>query len=86
MLAIYGTDPANIPTPPFDGALGIVPFQVAFMFPPKFWPFDHFDLSGNIPNDPSLIGVTLLVQALDGPSFAKPKDATWTNVAAITIE
>lgn len=86
ILAIIGTDPASVPTPPFDGALGIVPFQVVFVLPTKAWPFDHFDLTGNVPNDPSLVGVTVLLQALDGPSFGKPKDATWTNVAAITIE
>jgi hypothetical protein len=56
------------------------------VLPPGSWPFDHFDLSGTVPNDPALIGATILVQALDGPKFTPPKDATWTNVAEITIQ
>lgn len=86
MLIIAGTDPVSVPTPPYEGTLGIAPFFVFLVLPPGSWPFDHFDLSGTVPNDPALIGATILVQALDGPKFTPPKDATWTNVAEITIQ
>jgi hypothetical protein len=75
LFAVIGTTSTSIPTPPFQGALGIAPFQVLFVFPQDVWPFNHFDLDGTIPNDPSISGVTILLQALVGPSFSAPKSA-----------
>ena len=87
LYGIAGIPPeVSVPTPPFDGALGILPFTSLFVVPPKLWPFDEFTLDADIPNDPSLSGLTVLVQALVGPSFGKPKkDASWTNCATVAI-
>jgi hypothetical protein len=87
IYAIAGVPPeVNLPTPPYDGALCILPFTTLFLIPPKVWPFDEFTLDGDIPNDPTLSGLTVLLQALIGPSFSKPKDASWTNCASLTIQ
>lgn len=87
VFAIVGLPPAvSIPTPPFTGALSIAPFQFLFLVPTNFWPSDEVTLNGRIPNDPSLSGTTLLLQALIGPSFVQPKDACWTNGASLTIQ
>lgn len=87
IFAIVGLAPqVNIPTPPFHGELCIAPFTVLFVVPTKTWPYDSFWLTGTIPNDPSYSGVHVLLQALIGPSFSTPKDATWTNCSSLTIK
>lgn len=87
ILALVGLPPqVNIPTPPFHGELCIAPFKVLFVVPTKTWPYDSFWLSGTIPNDPGYSGVQILLQALIGPSFSTPKDATWTNCSSLTVK
>jgi hypothetical protein len=87
IFAIAGAPPAvSIPTPPFDGELSISPFLKLFLVPAGFITADHFPVNYTVPNDPSLSGVTFLLQALIGPSFSNPKDATWTNWASLTIQ
>jgi hypothetical protein len=87
VFAIAGLPPAvSVPTPPFTGALSIAPFSFLFLIPTHFLTSDEVTLDGTIPNDPSLSGTTLLLQALIGPSFVQPKDACWTNCASLTIQ
>ena len=87
IFAIAGVPPTvAIPTPPFAGTLDVFPFTVLFVLPPKIWPFDVFTLKATIPNDPSLSGATVLLQALTGPSFQKPKSAAWTDCAELVIQ
>jgi Tol biopolymer transport system component len=87
VFAIAGVPPAvSIPTPPFEGNLGISPFFQLFFVPPAIWPYDVLPLRATIPADPALSGQTVLLQALIGPSLTvAPKDAAWTNVATVTI-
>jgi hypothetical protein len=86
LFAIYGAPPpVSVTTAPYDGTLCILPFHVLFYVPS--WPFDQFDLNGTIPDEPSLSGVEVLLQALIGPSLTKaPWDASWTNCALLTIQ
>jgi len=85
-FAIAGVPPpVSIPTPPFDGELGIWPFVPLFTL--IAWPADEYVLTATIPNDPALVGVTFLLQSLTGPTLiGKGKDGAWTNVAAVTIQ
>jgi len=85
IFAILGLPPAvSIPTPPFHGALAIVPFH--YFFYVSAWPFNSFDLTATIPNDPTLSGVDVLLQSLIGPALATtPKDGAWTNCAVLSI-
>jgi hypothetical protein len=87
IYAIAGAPPVvSIPTPPFDGELSISPFVMLFLVPTGFISSDHFTVNYTIPNNPSLTGATVLLQALIGPSFKQPRDATWTNCAELTIQ
>jgi len=55
--------------------------------PPGTLPGDDFSLAGDLPNDPSLSGATLLFQALIGPVFTgSGRNATWSNCASVTIQ
>jgi IPT/TIG domain-containing protein len=85
-FAIFGLPPQqSIPTPPFGGLLGIVPFFPLFTL--ASYPGDEFVVHANIPNDPALSGVTVLFQSLTGPNFkGSGKDAAWSNVAALAIQ
>lgn len=85
IFAIFGIPPeVSMPTPPFDGTLCVSPFHIAFFVPA--WPFPDFTLVGTIPNDPGLIGVDVLLQALVGSGLtAKPRDGSWTNCAVLSI-
>jgi len=86
VFAIAGAPPAvAIPTPPFQGALAIVPFFRLFTMPPGIWPFDVLTLHATVPTDPALSGQTVLLQSLTGSSFTRPKNATWTNCLSVTI-
>jgi Tol biopolymer transport system component len=86
VFAIAGAPPAvAIPTPPFQGALAIVPFFRLFTMPPGIWPYDVLTLRATVPSDPALSGQTVLLQALTGSSFTHPKDATWTNCLSVTV-
>lgn len=86
ILALYGVPPLqSVPTPPYVGELCIVPFHVFFVVPG--WPLDVFSIDVDIPNDPALSGVQVLLQALVGPSLATPpKDGVWTNCATLAIQ
>jgi IPT/TIG domain-containing protein len=88
MFAILGLPPpVTIPTPPFHGDLSINPFSSLFFIAPGVWQSNEFDLSGDLPSDPSLVGVQFLFEALVGPSFSSHnKDATWTNLATLTVQ
>ena len=84
-FAIVGLPPqVTIPTPPFGGALGIVPFFPFFTL--TSYPWNEYVPLAHIPNDPTLSGVTVLFQSLTGPNFTgSGKDAAWSNVASLTI-
>jgi len=84
-LAIVGYPPqVSIPTPPFDGALGIVPFVRLFTL--IAYPTEEYVLPVTVPNDPALVGVDVLLQSLTGPKLGGAhKDGAWTNVAVISI-
>lgn len=77
--------PVSVPTPPYDGTLQILPFDLLFFLGPA--PSDVTSIHCDIPPDPLLSGVTVLVQALAGPRLTgNPKDAAWTNAAVIDIQ
>ena len=61
----------------------MLPFYNLFVI--ASWPFDEFNQTFGIPNDPSLSGVTVLLQGLVGSSFKNPKDAAWTNCGVVGI-
>ncbi len=86
IFAIFGLPPEqSISTPPFDGTLCILPFYVLFHL--QNWPADELELPVDLPNDPSLSGTTVLLQALIGLDFAGPsKDASWTNCFELIID
>jgi len=84
ILAIAGVNLVSIPTPPFDGYLGITPFRILFIAPA--WPLEEFRVEFDIPNNPALSGLEVLFQGLIGPSFGNPKDAAWTNCGVVEIE
>ena len=88
VFSIVGVPPAvSIPTPPYDGQLCIAPFFPLVLVPPGRWPFTELDLVGDIPNDPALVGIQVLFQALIGPRFSIPgKDAAWSNCAVLTVQ
>jgi hypothetical protein len=88
IVAIVGVPPrVDISTPPFLGELCISPFLILFIDPPGTVPNDELDLSGDVPNDPGLSGITVLFQALVGPVFSgRSADATWSNCASMTIQ
>lgn len=84
-FVIVGFAPAvSIPTPPFHGALGILPFvRIATLIA---WPTDEYVLPVTVPNDPSLVGMTGLLQSLTGSKLGGAhKDGAWTNLATIAI-
>ena len=85
ILCIHGLPPQqSIHIPNFDGVLAIQPFAIAFVAPA--WPRDTFILLLDIPDDPQLVGVVLLLQALIGPSFQPPRNGAWTNCVSLSIE
>ncbi len=86
VLLIAGIPPATpTPTPPYRGKLAILPYFVVAIVPDVTG--DVYDLPFDIADDPSLSGVTLLVQTLAGPKLGgKGKDAGWTNWIEFTIE
>jgi len=85
IFAVLGVPPpVDIPTPPFDGALCIAPFLLGVLLPTAA--SDQVDLPLTLPPDASLSGLSFLLQALAGPSFAgDTRDASWTNCLEITI-
>jgi hypothetical protein len=85
-FAIAGAPPLlSIPTPPFGGALAISPFLPLFVL--NAWPTDEFVSTQTIPNNPALIGTTVLLQSLTGPTLYGPgREGAWTNVVAMTIQ
>lgn len=85
IYAIAGFPPSvSLKTKPFDGTLCIDPMYLLVWVP--LWPFDRFTLTVDIPNDPSLSGMTFLAQALIGPKFGgKNKDGAWTNCVSVTL-
>jgi len=85
IFAVLGVPPpVDIPTPPFDGSLCIAPFLLGVLLPTAA--SDQVDVPLTLPPDPSLSGLSFLLQALAGPSFAgDTRDASWTNCLEITI-
>ncbi|MEW6742055.1 MAG: LamG domain-containing protein [Planctomycetota bacterium] len=88
IFAIVGLPPAdcsacNWCAGPFDGALCLPSFWKLFVLGSWFLP--EFVLSGDIPPDAGLRGLTVLFQALVGDFGAIPPDAAWTNCAVLTI-
>ena len=85
-FGIVGAAPEqSIPTPPFGGALGISPFLGVFVL--NAWPTDEFVTTQTIPNDPALVGVTVLLQSLSGPALYGPgRDGAWSNVVSLTLQ
>jgi hypothetical protein len=86
LFVIAGLPPAvTIPTPPYEGALCILPF-LPLVYLPAF-ASDEFDLVGSIPNDPALSGQHFLVQALVGAPLGGPgKNGSWTNCGDVAIQ
>jgi outer membrane protein assembly factor BamB len=86
IFAITGLPPLeDVPTPPFGGALGIVPFQVFFLL--DHWPLGDFTVQLQIPNDPALAGFSFALQGLSGPALVgKEKNGAWTNCLELTIQ
>lgn len=86
VLCVSGLAPeVPTPTPPYFGELCVQPFTVCFYDPG--WPQDEIRFDETLPNDPSLSGITLLVQSLAGPRLTShPKDGAWTNCGSITIQ
>jgi hypothetical protein len=86
LLGIWGVPPpVSIVVPPFYGELAIQPFFVSFVL--ISWATDEFDLSVDLPNDPSLSGVQFLVQGLIGPQLdGRHKKGAWTNAPLLQIE
>ncbi len=85
VFAILGVPPpVDIPTPPFDGSLCIAPFLLGVLLPTAS--SDQIDIPLTVPADPTLSGLSFLLQALVGPSFGgATRDASWTNCHEITI-
>lgn len=86
ILAIYGVPPqVALNTPPYGGSLCIAPFQTLFTLASV--PSKEFVLSGMIPNDLSLSGVTILFQGLVGPQLFGPgRSGSWTNCGVMAIQ
>jgi len=86
IFAIYGLPPVQgFDTPPFDGQLCIFPFYMFFIL--QNWPFDEWQYTFDIPNNPNLSGLEVLFQGLIGPEFGgRAKDAAWANCASLVIE
>ncbi len=76
--------PVSVPTPPFIGSLCILPFQPLLILGPS--PSDSFAFDFTIPDDQSLRGVEVLLQALVGQCRSGNKVAEWTNCIQLTIE
>ncbi len=76
--------PVSVPTPPFDGALCILPFfrwQTIVDAPGREVRLDLI-----VPRDASLAGLSLLVQALAGPQLSGPgRSGSWTNCLEVVL-
>jgi len=85
LFALLGLPPVqSIPTPPYDGALCILPFFREFLL--VGYPADHLTQALTIPGDPILAGVQVLFQALIGPDFqGADRSGSWTNCAVLSI-
>lgn len=86
IFAVAGVPPkSSLPTPPFAGALEVLPFHVLFLL--LNWPFEDFTLRLDVPDDPALAGLTFDLQALIGHGLVgTPKDGAWSNCLEVTIE
>jgi hypothetical protein len=82
MFTSLGT--ANIPLPPF-GILGLDPASHFNLLLVSALPSQQLDLTGQIPNDPSLSGLTFYTQSLIGPDLAT-KNMKFTNVVTVAIQ
>jgi hypothetical protein len=88
VLTLLGYPPSvAMPAPPFLRERCIDPFWIVQLALPNTLPGDEFVLAADLPGDPSLSGITVLVQALIGPVFSGPgRNATWSNCASVTIQ
>jgi hypothetical protein len=88
VFSLFGVPPlCTIPWPPFLRDRNIDPFLILLLAPPGALPGDDYSITGDLPNDPSLSGATVLFQALIGPVFSgSGRNATWSNCASVTIQ
>jgi len=86
ILAIAGTPAAvDLPIPPFDGSLCILPFVVLTIVTDH--PINVFDLPFDVPDDTSLSGADFLLQALVGPQLGgRGKSGSWTRCATLHLD
>lgn len=83
-IVLYGAPPAlSIPTPPFAGTLAVLPFGVLSSI--ASWPTANLDLSLSVPNEPTLVGAPLLLQALSGPFLFGLETSAYTNSAILVL-
>ncbi len=77
--------PVSSSTPPFDGTLCIARPVTIFLLPT--WPFDDLFVEQDLPDDPALSGLQILLQALIGPmDYRHGKNASWTNCVELLVE
>jgi hypothetical protein len=88
VLTLLGYPPVgSFPTPPFLRERSIDPFWIVQFALPNTLPGDELVIAADLTSDPSLSGITVLVQALIGPVFSGPgRNATWSNCASVTIQ
>ncbi|MEW6744768.1 MAG: IPT/TIG domain-containing protein [Planctomycetota bacterium] len=83
IFAIHGLPPeVDLPVGLYIGSLHILPFGMLFYI--ANWPFDELASGGNIPNDPALSGVEILIQGLVG--HIMQREGAWTNCAHLLIQ
>jgi hypothetical protein len=86
IFAIWGVPPeAAVDTPPFLGVLGISPLHFWFLI--DRWPASTLDVNLDVPADPELSGLEILLQALVDPGlFDALKDGAWSNTVLVDIQ
>ncbi|MEZ5967177.1 MAG: PQQ-binding-like beta-propeller repeat protein [Planctomycetota bacterium] len=88
VLAALSAPPGgSIAMPPLRGALCLDPGSLFVILAVPSWPFERFRAVIDIPDDPALVGASVLAQAVAGSSLAAPPFAgAWTNCIQFTIQ